>query len=114
MSLVVAVEAERTQVRPLKSPLPAALGLNRIDVVDLHRYRTAFLTAVTSVLHLGFRQPLPIGRGIEPRVLRIPLLVVAGVPFHPLLLEHLLPLLLRYGLAGSAVNVWVANERFAA
>lgn len=80
VALVMAIEAERLQVRPVKPSLPAALGLNRIDVMHLDGDGTAIFTAVASVLHLCLRHPLPVVRGIEAGVLRIPLRVVAGVP----------------------------------
>ena len=110
MRLVVAVEAQCLEVGPVKTPLPAAFGLNRIDVMDLHGDGTAVLAAVACVLHLGLRQPFPVGRCIEAGVPWISFLVVARVPLKAFLLEHLLLLLLRNWLAGCAVDVRVSYE----
>ena len=111
--LVMAVEAQRLEVAPVKPPLPTALGLDWIDVMHLNSNRPAFLALVPSFLHLCFRHPLPIRRGVELGVLRVSLLVVARVPQQALLLECLSPLFFRNRFAGGAIDAWIRNERTA-
>lgn len=78
--LVMAVEAQRLEVAPVKTSLPAALGLDRVNVVNLNGNRATVFALVPSLLHLGFGHPLPVRRGVEPGVLWISFLVVARVP----------------------------------
>ena len=112
--LVVTAQAERLEVTPVEPPLPAAVRLYRVDVVNFHRQRAAFLAAIADLLHLRLARPLPISRSVEAQVLRVPFLVVASVPFLLSLFKLHALLFLGYGLAAGTVGACVRDELAAA
>lgn len=55
MRLVVAVQTNSFQVAPVQSALPAAVCLDRVDVMNLDSNHTAILTPISCLLHLRLR-----------------------------------------------------------
>lgn len=107
---VVASKAKRLEVRPVKPALPALLGLDRRNVVNLGSNSTALLAKPSCILQLRLRQPLPLGRRIEAGVLRVSLSVVVCVAFLLAYAQLLFPFLLGERLAGETPRVRVWHE----
>ena len=107
---VVASKAKRLEVRPVKPALPALLGLDRRNVVNLGSNSTALLAKPSCILQLRLRQPLPLGRRIEAGVFRVSLSVVVCVAFLLAYAQLLFPFLLGERLAGGTPRVRIWHE----